>query len=837
MLRLSIGSDPDPVAALLAGYAAGHGHDELIDGDGGLRLVWRGFVDHWCRLNPNAIENMAATLDRLLAENDVLNDPHATDQDGSDRQVDLFPQMITAERWVALEQGLIQRAQLIEAVLGDVYGRARLLHERILPSSLVFGHPRYLAACRGWSNPPRRYLWLYACDVAIDDRGRFRVLADHTEAPSGKGDLLGIRVALGQALGDLYLDQPVQRHAGFYSSLQEALAGGSKGDGRSVILSPGNEDRNFSSHAYIARYLGFTLAGHGDLTARDGIAYLKTLEGLQRIDMLLRKVDSLGADPLSLPAPGTIGTAGLVDAARAGNLLMANAFGSGVATGRTLAPFMATLAQRIRGEDLLLLDAPCLWLGDPDQRRRYLDEPERWTLLRSDQAGVVHAPIDPKQTINLLAREGYRWLARRKVALATTPRWHDGKILPASTVIRLHVGATADGYVVLPGGWARHVSGRAADHWPERGRTADLWVAAEESDRRRPQPVAGSIETVFLRRTGRDLLSSTADNLFWLGRYTARAEATVRVTRAVLRRLLEETRSDRDPLFLNRLLALQLDGESDQEPPDTGPLARLERTLADLLVGPDQDQGLQQTFGHVRRTARLCRGQLSQEAWRVLEQLTTDRRWRSLPGPLVNHPPLHVLDDALVALGAFAGSVVHNMTRNFAWRFMELGRRIELGGRTARWAAGTLVDDDELAQPSLAAALELGDSTMTFRSRYMVAPLATPVIDLLVLDETNPRSLAFQLMMIERLLDEIGGESAVRALEHRQAIGLLTAFRLVDASQVSVLGEDRRRTHLAMLAERTVSDLAAMSDAIATSYFAHADTPVDMAMMRGQLDG
>lgn len=841
-MALTLSARADTTDGLVLGYRPPDtGRDELLTPSGEVRRAWRPFLERFDAMGADGREAVARTTAQKLQESGIAFNVHA---DPDDRKaawrLDLLPVILATDDWQTLERGLIQRARLIEAVLADLYGGQRLLRSGVLPPALVFGNPEYLHGCAGWSRPPRRFLFHFACDVARDPDGGWRVLADQVDAPTGNGWLLASRMALSQGMGELYLESGVRRVAGYYARMQAALqAAAPAGEGRIVTLSPGAADPGFFSHAYLARYLGLALAEAGDLTERDGLLYLKTLEGLQRVDVVLRKIAGRFADPLNLATRSDGGTPGLAQAARLGRACFANALGSGVLQNRVLAGFSTALAEALLGEAPLLREAPALWLGDKMAREQVLGEPG-WVTSRlagrhdpgsgGDRRDPLPALADDEARRRFLAREGHGWIAERPSPLPTTPGFADGRLAPVHWAMRAFVCVDGEGCHVLPGGLVRQSPTPSTIGLPNGFGSKDLWVLREPGEVPPPSLFTRRFAEVHLRRTGRDLLSRTAEALFWLGRHVERAESVMRTLRAVITRLIDDGGPGRQPELLEILLAIHL---AEDRPLEGSAPIRIAAGLELLLHDPEPLLGLRRSMAGIRHNATKARAVLSQDGWRVLNALHADRRWRSTGRSMLTAPPIDMVNDGIRQLVAFAGTAAENMTRNYSWRFLDMGRRLERALQLIEVIdalTGTLDGVDEGV--ALTALLEIGDSYMTYRSRYAVTPLATPVVDLLALDETNPRSLAYQLATLDGHLASLPSEGPYRSTEQRRVLALLTELRLADADRLTA---DRERQSLSVLAElfgRARADLCEVADLIGRGYFVLAETPTSTLSMR-----
>jgi uncharacterized circularly permuted ATP-grasp superfamily protein/uncharacterized alpha-E superfamily protein len=835
-------SRPGPAAAY--GAAAGRAaYDEMLDRHGRVRPSWRRFVEGFEALGPAGRAAAAEATRRHLRESGIAFNVYA---DPDDRRhawrLDLIPLILTDADWATVAAGVVQRARLIEAVLADLYGPRRLLLNGILPAAPFLGAADHVRAQHGL--PGSGALMAYACDVTRTAEGRWVVLGDQTDCPIGNGYVIASRVALSHGLAALFVGCNTRRLAGHYMAIQAALQAASpRDDGRIVVLAPGPESPSYFSHAYLARYLGYTLAQAGDLTVRDDTLCLKTLDGLQRVDLLLRKQAGATLDPLFMPGGGLAGVAGLVHTARRGRLVVANGLGTGLAQGRALAPWTPLLARRLLGEELLLDEQETLWLGDPAARARALDERDGWLIAplhaRNDpgEPGRAVAPATLAATeraalAEQLARDGWARVALRPVAFATSPCLDGERLVPQPWAVRCFVARTEDGFTVLPGGLARLAGQPTGAALPNGFGSKDLWITADAPEDRVVSLLRSNQHEVHLRRSGRDLLSRTADNLFWLGRYAERAEGLMRLLRSVLVRVLEDGRADSDPRLLTRLLDLVLDkGEPAALPEAADPLAAIEAKAA-VLLGEPRGYGLRDCLDQLHRTATLARDQISHDAWRMLATLHLDRRWRPAQLRPATAPAIELLDDGIRALNAFSGTEAENMTRNFAWRFLEMGRRLERAAQLVDLARVLLppraaADEGARVDAGLHLLLELGDSFMTYRSRYVMMPLVAPVVDLLILDESNPRAVAFQLAAVDRHLAALPADGPYRSAEQRLALRLVTRLRLAEIDEIV-------RPAAGLLAGLG-ADLPALSDLIVRSHFAHADTQkVTLAMRRAE---
>ncbi len=831
----------DERSRLLAGYAASAApFDEMLAADGTVRPHWRRFVDGFAALGAEGRAAAAESTRRLLRESGIAFNVYA---DPDDRRhawrLDLVPVLIPDPEWDRLSRAIVQRARLIDTILGDLHGPQSLLRDGSLPASMFLGSPNYVRASVDRDGPQRRFLYSYACDIARSASGEWVVLGDQTDTAIGNGYVLASRVALSHGLAGLFRECNTQRLARYFLRLQESFqALCRRDDGRIVLLNPGPESPSYFSHAYLARYLGYTAVQSGDLTVRDNNLYLKTLDGLQRVYLVLCKQPGHLMDPLYLPGSGLAGIPGLVQAAHGGTVVMVNRLGSGLVQNHSLAPFAAGLFRRVLGEEPMLRDVRTIWLGDPQHRAAALAQAERWASVeasvRNDPGepstmlgGRPLNPADRQVLAERLALDGHRWVAVEPMRLATTPSFDGTSLVPTPYALRVYVVVGEDGYHVLPGGLVRLSGEPTAATLPNGFGSKDLWITAAEPESQPPSILRTTMQEVHLRRTGRDLLSRTTDNLFWLGRYSERAEGIMRLLRSVLARFLEDGRPDNRPDILWRLLDLVLRKGPLMSPlPASSGWQGIEELVEILMYAP-RAYGLRDTLDEVHRTATLVRDQISHDAWRMLSALHVDRRWRQSRKSRLAWPTLELLDDGIRYLNAFSGTESENMTRNYAWRFLQIGRRIE----RARWLAEVTRElvvehPGRESDGSLRLLLELGDSYMTYRSRYLMTPLLAPVLDLLLLDESNPRGVAFQLRELDAHFAVLPSEGPHRSPGQRLILKLLTRLRLLDVNDLCATDDADRLSNLDTLLLELTDGLPELSNVISRSYFAHAQTPV-----------
>jgi uncharacterized circularly permuted ATP-grasp superfamily protein/uncharacterized alpha-E superfamily protein len=828
---------PTPDPWLLDGYHPLSGvYDELMEPTGKIRPHWHGFIDALSALPPAERLARAEQINRRVRDVGIAHDIFADPDSAVQRwRVNLVPLIFAEAEWAALERALIQRVRLFNAILSDLYGAQELLRSRAIPPQLIFSDPSFLHPLVGVA-PVGGQLQFYAADLARGPDGQWRIIDNHTETPAGSGYAVANRIVHTQVAGDLFTACKATRIAAFFKGFQAKLAErAGRGAPRLALLTPGPHHEDFFSHTYLARYLGFLLVEGNDLRVDNDRVFVKTLEGPKPIDLIIRCIDGRICDPLELDPSGLDGTVGLVQAARRAPEIVVNAIGSAIVQNRGLGNYLPALSQRLLGEPLMLRDAPRLWLGDAAARAEIHNKPDRVVIRQAQEGtgrpgraerGKVPATLSPDER-ELLWREielnGAGLVAEENVGFGTLPTLTPAGLVPQSFAVRLFVASTSAGYEVMPGGLAMTVdpSLAVALSAPE-GDTRDVWVVSDAKAEPHVSLWRPVVETARTARSQRLLQSRVADNLFWLGRYAERADWTMRVLRGAQMRVQEDRGPPDAQLAAHKALEalLAVDAELPLPPIDKpGPaaVAQLSRLVISAKVGT---RTLERSLDNLHRLASLTRDGLSLEAWRTLNAFRGDETWRKSLSAATGGSLLDRLEDGLAMIATFNGLTHENMTRNYGWSFMDMGRRLERAYNLSEMIDWLFAKPTPIEEESndLLLLLELADSFITYRSRYRLDPMLSLVLDLLLLDESNPRSLAFQLAAIDRHLESLpqSKQGANLSEERRLILALLTAVRLMD---VAALSDNAARPRLEQFLRTQMTALPELSDDIARHYF------------------
>lgn len=885
---------PQRPPELLARYAARPDrYDELCQRIGSVVVVrphWRDFFHGLAAMPADELSARRAALARQIHENGITYNVYA-DPRGFARpwELDLLPYMLPAAEWAQLEAAVIQRATLFDRILADLYGEQTLLEQGLVPPALIYGHSGFLRPLVGARPAGGRFLHLYAVDLARSPDGRWWVVADRTQAPSGAGYALENRSVVARVLPELYRAAGVEPLVPFFEGFRDSLADLAPADGAAagedpliVVLTPGPYNETYFEHAYLARELGFPLVEGQDLTVRDDKVWLRTLDGLRRVHVILRRVDDLWCDPLELREESALGVAGLVGAVRAGTVTVANALGSGILETGALLGYLPRLCEHLLGSKLRMPSVATWWCGEPaacDYALKHLRELVVKPAYPTLGAGPVFCGDLPAAELDALAariaRRPFDFVAQERVNLSQAPVLADGEgreggggkdasarearaLVARNIGLRVFAAVSAEGFRVLPGGLVRVAS--EADmrivSMQHGGGSKDAWVLGSPA---RPRPIPRIVPGQLAPPAGGarvlGLSSRVAENFFWLGRYSERADAAARLGRETLARLEEwgeggeaswqgedgKVTAALQALCRQRGLLAAAAGEAGvaaaaaatQAPaavesaaptPAADPLPPPPAALAAALFDPAQPGSVVANLRQVLRLAALVRDRLSPDSWRIYNRLSA---FAAAPAQaLRTGEAMQRLDESLLSLVTLSGFVIESMPRDAGWRFLSIGRRIERLQFLAAALSALLL---EPSQGGLKVLLAITDAELRYRSRHARGLAPQPVAELVMLDGDNPRALRYQL---DSLAEHVAllPDGAALAAPLRARLAALDALALCDCFVHELAGARGR----APVPARPCASLRQVLDdiwrggnelaeALARRYFTHLD--------------
>ncbi|KEA61683.1 Protein containing domains DUF404, DUF407, DUF403 [Marinobacterium lacunae] len=812
--------------------------DEVFGADGDMRPYWRYLLDGLGSLGPDGLRERQRKAQRILRDDGATYNIASAGLGSRTWGLDPVPLLIDSEEWSHIEAGLIERAELLDLVLKDLYGPRELIRHRVLPPELIYSNQGFLRACQGLAIPGEKQLVLHAVDMVRGHDGKMVVIGDRTQAPSGAGYALENRNVMSRVLPSLFRDSQVHRLSLFFQALRRKMASLSpNGDSpRVVVMTPGAYSETYFEHTFLANYLGYSLVQGGDLTVRNGYVWMKSLDGLHRVDVILRRVDDTWCDPVELRSDSHLGVPGLLEVARAGNVVIANPLGSGVLENPALLKYLPQIAEFFLGHDLTLPSTQTWWLGDPEDRdyvlanlRQLIIKP---TVRRGGEHSVYCANLNDEALDQLkrkIHEDPIHYVAQEANLPGTSPSWQQQELLPRATVLRSFAVADQSAYSIMPGGLTRVASGTdQAMVSNQLGATSkDTWVLASEPQRR-VSPLEERQPT-YDEQTS-DLPSRVVENLFWLGRYSERAEAAMRLLRTVF---IQLNSTGPLPESVRDLLLKAVTQVTTTYPgftADDAPLSHPEEELLSVILDPGRAGGITANLLAMLNCSEETKEMLSADTHRVINDLRDELE--SLPqylGSGLAAAPEEALDPLVTSLLALSGLTQESMIRSFGWRFLEMGRRLERTLQSTALLRSLLVPtlDDSAQEQVVETVLLTTEVLITYRRRYRTRPMLKHGLTLIMLDKTNPRSLHYQIDLLRQHIEQLQSRerSPVLSEEHRCILEALTLVQLSRPDELENSNDKGIREALDQRLSRIQSLLCTTAIAIADRYFDHRSGP------------
>ena len=780
----------DEISRLSPKAEEGH-FDELRGNAEGLLAHWKTFFE---QLEPTGLADLdqrTQELNRQVRDNGITYNVYA-DEYGPQRpwSVDLFPLIITTDAWQEIECGILQRARLLEAIITDAYGPQNLLKQGLIPPALVQGHPGYLRAMHGVNPAGNKHLHIIAFDLARAPDGKWSVISQRTQAPSGLGYLLENRNLIARQFPKSYESMHIAPLANAYRDLIDTLKSQSPAGSNThiALLTPGPYNETYFEHAYLARYLGLTLVEGGDLTVRDQHVFLKTVRGLEPVHVLLKRLDDEFLDPLELRSDSTLGIPGLLQAIRAGNVIMANAPGSAFLESPALLGFLPAISEYLLDEKIQLPAMDTWWCGERAALEAAIPNLGHSAIKPTYPHSFGHESYESTLGGNLNQAQLDEWVGKitrqpdehtvqTYIPLAQMPTWlnafniNDASLIePHSYMLRVFALSNGvDSWQVLPGGLARISTNDSGIASMQRGgSSADVWVqrtASNQTTDSAPQQVQHSKYAVRKRL----VTSRAAENLYWFGRYTERSENILRLAKLYLENINSEYIPSKAMwIWLEKLCeqyGLVPEGVPTNHDHEEARHRIYERTLIDSLSSLDHATSVGFNLSAMKRTASNVRERLSPEQWSTInhciENFQADCHKATAYQDFSSSLAIEALTSASQALAAITGAQTDRMTRDDGWQLLAIGRHIERLSflTTALDLAITsgLLFNPKADDSGYIALLTLFDSTITFHAQHQQSREIGALVDLLVMDDENPRSLAWVSKALRSRLSKLAG--------------------------------------------------------------------------------
>ena len=822
-----------------------YSYDELLGEDGNLRPHWKTFFESFGQLGSEELVHRRQELLHLLKENGVTYNIYG-DPAGFHRpwNLDPIPFLISKNEWQTIESGLIQRAELFDLILKDIYGEQRLIKSGLLPLELIYNHTGFLRQCAGIKLPGKHNLIIHATDMARSPDGKVWILNDRTQAPSGAGYTVENRTAMARVLPELFNGLKVRRLTSYFNGLKNALSEispGQKQNPRIVILTPGPSNETYFEHSYLSSYLGFTLVQGDDLMVKDSFVWLKTLGGLEKVDIIIRRVDDVYCDPLELKEDSQLGVPGLLQAVRAGNVSIANPLGCSILENPGMVPFLQNISKYFFNKELIMPTIASWWCGQPREMNYVLDHIKELVVKRIYRESTGSTTVDvsslTSQQISELKiqikAQPYLYVAQEKINFSSTPSLVNGNIEPRNAVFRSFAVSQNDSYIIMSGGLTRssaklgefvisnQAGGISKDTWiisPEPGRTLNL---------RKELAMARTELTLGV------LPSRTAENLFWVGRYAERVLGNARFLRTAMQTVAEGNKllNDND-IQTEHILLKAVTHYTFTYPGFVGDgskkrLSDSWNELKSIVFDKNKAGGLANNFILFNKAVYAVRDHWSSDTWRVLKGM--EEEWfklDSFQNPN-HHRILNALDNLITSMVAFMGLNMESMAREQGWLLLDSGRKLEQSLLLVNMLRSTMVNHyDEQVEYSLQEyVLSSNESLVNYRYRYRTHLQLSLVLDLMLLDPNNPKSLMYQLETLKKNLAELPRNKNTHELSEQERL-ILEAYTLLKLSDKYKLSEisskNNNRKELLDLLSKLFSLLSGISEVISKTYFKHA---------------
>lgn len=827
----------------------GH-YDEVYDERRVPRDHWRYLIDSINQLGSTGLAERHKKALRILRDDGATYNLRSSQHSNHAWELDPIPMLLTSAEWSEIESGLAERSELLDLILKDLYGPREIIRQGLLPPQILFSHPGFLRSCQDIRLPGEHQLILHATDMVRDPDGKMRIIGDRTQAPSGSGYALENRTVLSRVMPSLFRDSQVHRLSLFFRSLRSTLstlAANRTDDPGIVILTPGAYSETYFEHTYLSNYLGFPLVQGNDLTVRDGKVWMKSPNGLSRVDVILRRVDDIYCDQVELKTDSYLGVPGLLEAARAGNVSIANPLGSGILETPALLKYLPAISKFFLGRDLKLPSVQTWWCGDKDDMRfiqanldsliikpaiRQLDSPSIYGHLLSKTGKA--------EVLTRINTAPHKYVAQSYLAPSYLPSWQQGEIQPRPTIFRGFSVSNNSDYTIMPGGLTRvALSDQDTVVTNSSGsQSKDTWILASEPEKQISLIEAKPRKHDYAHQT--NLPSRVVENLFWLGRYAERAESTMRLARTVFMQLNGiEPLPQKSRELLLRSLSLQtgcLPGFTDSSEPL---LKHPDKELLSLILDGLRPGSIKSSLLSLLTCSEEVKEMMSADTHRIVNDLRDhlydlDRAYVSgLPSA-----PEETLDPLVTSLLALSGLNHESMLRGTGWTFQEIGRRTERTIQTARLIQSLLEAHLPVTeqQQILEAVLLSVEALITFRRRYRNLSDVAHGLDLLLSDSSNPRSLLYQLQQLLSHIDDLPGTEANHQglnKEKRLIIKSLNEIQLADLTQLAKPdSHSAKRKGLISLMQNMIDQMESLAVVIGNKYFDHSQGPQQLVRKR-----
>ncbi|MDW7691084.1 circularly permuted type 2 ATP-grasp protein [Flammeovirgaceae bacterium SG7u.111] len=824
-------------------------YDEMMDERGEIREHWKPFHNVLKEFSEKDLSKRQKEINQLLRENGVTYNVYNRSQE-MDRpwELDLVPLIIQKADWEIIEKGIQQRAELLNLILSDLYGQRMLVKEGLLPIELVYSHSGFLRQCDGIKFDNKYQLIIYACDMARGPDGRMWVINDRTQAPSGSGYALENRAAMLRVAPDLVRPVNIAKLSGYFSHISDSLPGllnQHKEDARVVVLTPGYYNETYFEHAYLASQLGYKLVEGSDLMVKNKTVWLKTLSGLEKVDVIIRRLDDSYCDPLELRPDSQLGVTGLLSAIRAKNVSVVNPLGSSILENPGLLPFLPGIAKFFLNEKLILPSAATWWCGQKKEMDYVIENADKLVIKAIDRGlgfssyfGDKLSKTELEQLRTRIRTTPHNFIGQQQVSFSTAPSLVRNHLKPRYTVLRSFAFAGKDGYKVMPGGLSRSSSHKENSLVSNQlgGRGKDTWVM-EDLPKHPPKIILSPLTNKSIQplpsRDSSALSSRSAESLFWTGRYLQRSLFTARMLRIILQNFNQNKLSGKETVesddlkgLLRALTHITMTypgfvgkgGENKFDCP--------EREIISVALNAKRPGSLANNLLYLKNNVFAVRDQWSRDVWRLIENVENQWEYISNNQRIRIRKVQIILDYIITTLVAFLGLNAENMQRDMGWFMMQIGSRLEKGLLNIASMRALLVPcyDEQTESTLNEALLSLNEGLESYRSRYKSHFHVPFVLEMLLFDKYYPKSIAYQFEKLGNYINRLPNKSGGYEMDKEDQLILdaYTKIRLAKLDDLSKASDEAfLRTELDDLLKFAAGRLADTANVITQNYFSH----------------
>lgn len=850
-MTTNVTPDESLLARHMGDYLADtRGYDEFWDSlSNSPRPHWQNLVQQLQKLPESDFRARQQLIHKQLQEIGVTYSFAKEDDNRRTWELDAIPYVLDQNSWQHLNAGMRQRAKLLNAVFKDLYGPRELLTSGIIPAQVILNCEQYIRPARGLYEHIDLPLMFYSADITRDPDGQLVVIRDKTQMPTGVGYCLENRVAMSRVMSSEFSSAEIARLSGFFKTWHGAFTSlvPHNRTPNIVMLSAGATDETYFEHAYLAAYLGYNLVVGADLTVRDSKVWLKTLDGLEQVDVILRWVDDQLCDSLELQEDSVCGVPGLLHAARQGNVIVINPIGAGILESPGLMSYLPAVCEYLFDESLILPQIDTHWCGEEQARQNTLANLNKMVIKRADHhaknqypASMSDADREALQQ-NIIANPG-DYVAQNFLEFSRAPAWSNAKFQAKPIKIRSFAIIEQDSYRVLPGALTRLVYYKNQQEPSFTGLLKDTWILGESEENHSSLWQLVGEQAAY--RGHEQITSRTAESLFWVGRNIERSESQVRLVRAILARLTEYYPGHEEDALAH--IEQLITGLMSHHPQIAEALSQIKEKgrstywwmMRQFVFGTDLNGGLTATFGFFLNSAFNVRDYWSGDTWRIIDEINQAARRIKYSKPTRSVSDMQeLLNELLDSVSAFLGHAAESLSRDGGWVMLEAGRRLERAHQIMNMSEILLSQavDEEIESLVLDSLLYSQESLATHRRRYRVEQRIETVLELLLLNADYPRSLCYQLKVLQQLVKEMPKEQNDSRLERHEKMILaaLTRIQLSELSELEKANELGSRENLRALIEDVNTDLLALAEAISQIYFSHTEAATQL--LQGQV--